>query len=116
MRFCKFHHLFLRPNTPVATRFTRQEVGSLHVTVDSLAHGLRVVEAEAVVGLVGLSILAGVGDELDEEGGDVGGGDTGGGEHRAAEPPVVGVEQPVRRAIIVAWNRSGYFVIGFRCY
>ena len=68
---------------------------------------MRVVEAEAVVGLVGLSILAGVGDELDEEGGDVGGGDAGGGEHRAAEPPVVGVVQPVRRAIIVAWNRPG---------
>ena len=79
---------------------------------------MRVIEAEAGVGAGGAIIavfpLHGVGDELEEEGGDVRGGDAGGGERRAAEPPVVGVVQPVRHAVIVAWNRPGYFVVGFR--
>ena len=73
---------------------------------------MRVVEAEAGVGAsdainhwVVLS-LHGVGDELEEEGGDVGGGDSAGGERGAAEPPVVGVVQPVRRAVRVVWNKQ----------
>ena len=67
---------------------------------------MRVVEAEAVVGGGVFPHLGGVGDELEEEGGDVGGGDAGGGERRAAEPPVVGVVQPVRRAVRVVWNKQ----------
>ena len=73
---------------------------------------MRVVEAEAGVGACDainkgvVFPLHGVGDELEEEGGDVGGGDAGGGERRAAEPPVVGVVQPVRRAVRVVWNKQ----------
>ena len=89
------------------SRVTQPRESLLHFTLQvCLAHVLRVVQSETIVGVGAIVGLPGVRDELEDEGSD-GGGGKGGREGAAAKAPKVCVVHPVSRTIGIVCKKKG---------